>query len=406
MNAVADQESPEQIAHDVAAVGRIAAVSSILDVICNNTGMRFSAVARVTDRSWTACAVKDDLALGLMPGGQLELQTTLCMESRLAREPIVIDHVSTDPLYASHHTPRLYHLQSYISVPIVLPDGEYFGNLCALDSVPHTVSTSSTVSMFKAFAELIALHLHNERLRENELRRSAARLAQEQQTSELREQFIAVLGHDLRGPLSAISNHAELLIRRPQEPFACKSGQYILTAVNRMAGLVDDVMDFARGRMGAGIALSIVPQSAIGQAVEDVIMELRVSHPDHVLQTEIAAAIPPVPCDLPRVQQVVSNLVGNALLYGTRAAPVRVTVSNTDSCLEIAVWNGGAAIDAEAQARMFDPYWRASDQEVSGGLGLGLFICSQIVKAHRGSIDLTSTEEAGTTFLVRLPLHA
>ncbi|WP_277183063.1 sensor histidine kinase KdpD [Caballeronia sp. BR00000012568055] len=204
----------------------------------------------------------------------------------------------------------------------------------------------------------------------------------------------------------AISNHAELLIRRPQEPLACKSGQYILTAVNRMAGLVDDVMDFARGRMGAGIALSIVPHSAIGQAVEDVIMELRVSHPDHVLQTEIAAAIPPVPCDLPRVQQVVSNLVGNALLYGTRAAPVRVTVSHTDACLEIAVWNGGAAIDAEAQMKMFDPYWRASEQDASGGLGLGLFICSQIVNAHRGSIDLTSTEEAGTTFLVRLPLHA
>ncbi|WP_277188898.1 GAF domain-containing protein [Caballeronia sp. BR00000012568055] len=221
MNAVVDQESPEQIAHDVAAVGRIAAVSSILDVICNNTGMRFSAVARVTDHSWTACAVKDDLALGLLPGGQLELQTTLCMESRLAREPIVIDHVSTDPHYASHHTPRIYHLQSYISVPIVLPDGEYFGNLCALDSVPHTVSTSSTVSMFKAFAELIALHLHNERLRENELRRSAARLAQEQQTSALREQFIAVLGHDLRGPLSAQSvskrttaRDEKILIRR------------------------------------------------------------------------------------------------------------------------------------------------------------------------------------------------
>jgi K+-sensing histidine kinase KdpD len=100
-------------------------------------------------------------------------------------------------------------------VPIILPDGEYFGNLCALDSVPATVANPSTIAMFTTFAELIALHLHNERIRENEKRRTEAMLAKEQEVSELREQFIAVLGHDLRGPLSAIGNHAELLVRRP-----------------------------------------------------------------------------------------------------------------------------------------------------------------------------------------------
>ena len=127
-------------------MGRISAVPSLLRLICQNTGMGFAAVARVTDGTWTACAVQDDIEFGLVPGGQLDVHTTLCSEARAARQPVVIDHASQDPVYRDHHTPRLYNIESYISVPIVLPNGDYFGNLCAIDPRPRVVSDPRTVT--------------------------------------------------------------------------------------------------------------------------------------------------------------------------------------------------------------------------------------------------------------------
>jgi len=147
-------DSPASIARDIAAIARISAVPSLLRIVCDNTGMRFAAVARVTDGTWTACAVEDQINFGLLPGGQLDVHTTLCKESRAARQPVVFDHASTDPTYATHHTPRLYNIESYISVPIVRPNGDYFGNLCAIDPSPHQLANPKTVSMFQSFAEL------------------------------------------------------------------------------------------------------------------------------------------------------------------------------------------------------------------------------------------------------------
>ena len=108
------------IAKDVAIVQDISAISSILKVVVQITGMGFAAVARVTEDKWIACQVLDEVGFGLLPGGELPIKTTLCDEIRDTRREIIIDHVSEDPLYAGHHTPEIYGLQSYISVPIML----------------------------------------------------------------------------------------------------------------------------------------------------------------------------------------------------------------------------------------------------------------------------------------------
>ena len=206
-------DSPEEIAKDVLAVGRINSVPTLLQVLCETTGMRFAAVARVTDRTWTACAVHDDINFGLIPGGQLDVNTTLCTEVRQSRVPIVIDKASSDPRYCNHHTPRFYNIESYVSVPIVLADGRYFGNLCAIDPAPAKVSDPRVVSMFNRFAELIAQNLENDAARNS----AVSALLDERAASELREQFIAILGHDLRNPLAALRHHDhERLHRHPQ----------------------------------------------------------------------------------------------------------------------------------------------------------------------------------------------
>src|SRR3954462_7028704 len=178
---------------DIDAVQRIDAVPKILNVVCRMTGMGFAAVARVTEERWICCAARDEIEFGLKPGGELQIETTICHEIRQSREAVVIDHVAEDPTFCGHHTPAMYGFQSYISVPIILADGTFFGTLCAIDPRPARVDRPEVLAMFQLFGQLIAKHLDERR----KLARAEDALAEERETGELREQFIAVLGHDL-----------------------------------------------------------------------------------------------------------------------------------------------------------------------------------------------------------------
>lgn len=136
-------------------------IASILEIICATSGMRFVAVARVTEQKWTAYCVKDDANFGLKPGDELELESTLCNEIRQHHLPILIDHVSMDQIYQVHHTPKIYGFQSYISVPIFLKDGSFFGTLCALDKEPLKLKDGVFRQMFVLFAKMIATHIES-----------------------------------------------------------------------------------------------------------------------------------------------------------------------------------------------------------------------------------------------------
>jgi GAF domain-containing protein len=197
-------------ASDVAAIGSIDAVPMILDVVCRTTGMGFAAVARVTPERWIACSVQDEIGFGLKPGGELKVDTTICHEIRQSGREVVIDHVQADEAYASHPTPAMYGFQSYISVPITLKDGSFFGTLCAIDPKPRRLKTPEILGMFRLFADLIAFHLDAV----EKVSSAEAALFDARRTAELREQFIAVLGHDLRNPLAAIDGGARLLRER------------------------------------------------------------------------------------------------------------------------------------------------------------------------------------------------
>ena len=392
-------DSEEDIARDVALVGRIGAVPSILRVICKNTGLGFAAVARVTEGTWTACAVQDNIKFGLTPGGRLDVHTTLCSESRAMRQPIVVDHASVDPIYRDHHTPRIYNIESYISVPIILANGEYFGNLCAIDPRPAAISDARTLTMFTLFAELIALQLDSE----SERSATEAALLDERATAELREQFIAVLGHDLRNPLAAVGATAELLARRSNEPELVSLGTRLRTTTRRMSRLIDDVLDFARGRLGAGIGVSRSPADDLADALSDVVAELRSANPGRIVIEKIVVESR-VYCDRGRMQQLLSNLLANALTHGAPDRPVQVDVSVDAGELVVAVSNAGAPIALEDLEKVFEPYWRPATSQPGGGLGLGLYICSQIVKGHGGVLSASSSAETGTCFVARIPV--
>jgi signal transduction histidine kinase len=392
-------DTPEEIARDVLAIKDIEAVPTLLEVLCETTGMRFAAVARVTESTWTACVVKDDINFGLQSGGQLDVSTTLCLESKHSNAPIVIDNASDNPLYCNHHTVSMYKIQSYVSVPIVLGNGRYFGNLCAIDPQPAKVSDARVVGMFTRFAALIALALDNQAKRE--LDQSALR--DERALSELRDQFIAILGHDLRNPLQAVYSAGALLERQITDPALVGMAGRIRINAKRMSSLIDDVLDFARGRLGGGIGVQIAPVEGIDASLSAVVKEFQDGQPDRQIIADINVTRA-VRCDIGRVQQVVSNLIGNALTHGAIDAPVRVTARANDLDWVLEVWNAGEPIPNDSINRIFGPFWRPSSLGARQGLGLGLYICSQIVHAHGGTLAVTSNEADGTSFIARFPL--
>jgi GAF domain-containing protein len=255
---------------EVEAVGRLDVVSRILDVVCLSTGMRFAAVARVTSDRWIACVVRDEIAFGVAPGGELQISTTLCNEVRRHDETIIIDHVAEDAVYRGHPTPAMYGFQSYISVPI-RHRGAFFGTLCAIDPEPARLDTPQTRAMFELFADLIARHMDAE----DQLEQSRAALLDAKAAAELREQFIAVLGHDLRNPLAAVDAAARLLRKRPLDPHAKTLLDHLQASVDRMAGLIDNVLDFARGRLGGGFVVDRSVSPALESALLQVVDELR-----------------------------------------------------------------------------------------------------------------------------------
>ncbi len=383
---------------DIAAVQGIAAVPRILEVVCRSTGMGFAAVARVTEQRWVCCAVRDEIEFGLVPGGELEVETTLCHEIRQSHEAVVIDNVAEDTIYCGHHTPTKYGFQSYISMPIILSDGTFFGTLCAIDPRPARLDTPQTIGMFKLFSELIATHLEAA----DRLAVTEARLLSERETSELREQFIAVLGHDLRNPLASIAAGTRMLTKEDQKEPAGEILGLMQKSVARMSALIDNVLDFARGRLGSGITLKRSPQS-LEPVLNQVIAELRAGSPGRKIETtfDLTRA---VDCDGGRIAQLFSNLLGNAVTHGAAERPIRVHATTQDGKFELSVANAGEPIPSEAMERLFQPFYRVAEQGSQQGLGLGLYIASEIARAHGGTIDVTSSP-AGTRFTFRMPLQ-
>lgn len=380
---------------DIDAIEKIAAVPTILDVVCRVTGMGFAAVARVTDDRWICCAVKDSIAFGLKPGGELKVETTICNEIRQSRDAVAIDHVAEDKTYRGHPTPAMYGFQSYISVPIFLKDGRFFGTLCAIDPRPARLNNPEVTGMFKLFADLIGTHLDAM----DRLTASEALLLDERKTSELREQFIAVLGHDLRNPLASISSAVRLFLKAKSPEQAAEIGAMMQNSVQRMARLIDNVMDLTRGRLGGGLTLELKLED-LEPPLNQVLAEIRTGHPDRAIDAEIS--VPDrVKCDAARISQLFSNLLGNAIAHGDADTPILVAASTSNGRFELSVTNTGAPIPEPARQRLFQPFYRGAGPAPQG-LGLGLYIVSEIARAHGGVVSFQSSTKE-TRFTYRMP---
>lgn len=222
-----------------------------------------------------------------------------------------------------------------------------------------------------------------------------------------KDMFLAILGHDLRTPLSAILTSARFMLDVGElaEPHLTLITR-IAGASTRMERMVGDLLDFTRGRLGGGIPITRAPMS-MRKAVCDVVDEIAAAHPRRALEVD-ADGEHDGEWDGPRISQALSNLIGNAVQHGTEDTAVRVELRGNDEETTIAIHNRGPAIPRDLRSGIFNPMkiretGNAAATGASGSLGLGLYIAERIVNAHGGTIGVESCENAGTTFTVHLP---
>jgi signal transduction histidine kinase len=267
--------------------------------------------------------------------------------------------------------------------------------------------TSEDRLLVEDLADRAALAIDSARLlvREHAARSDAERAQEElRRTAEFRERLIGIVSHDLRNPLTAIITSAMFLARAEDLPDRlAKPVARIGSAGDRMRRIIDELLDFTRGRLGGGIPIEPHPTN-VETIARRVIDELELSHPSRQLVLEASGRLEGN-CDETRLAQVVSNLVGNALEHSPPDAPVTVALADRgESEMVLEVKNAGAPIPADLLPHIFDPFRRGTaDRAASGHLGLGLFIAAEIVRAHGGTIQVESTAEDGTTFRVVLP---
>jgi signal transduction histidine kinase len=382
----------------VTLIARLDSIPEILDAMAELTGLRFTAVAHVTESTWTACAVRDDIDFGLQAGGHLELETTICHEIRQHRQAVIFDHASKHPTYSSHHTPRIYGIESYVSIPIILGDGSFFGTWCAIEPRPAHFDGPSLERRLSLYTKLIASQIDAELRRES----AEAALLNANEAARLRDQFVAVLGHDLRNPLQSISTCADLLQNALPQGRERKMATHIRRSVLRMDELINNILDFARGQLGEGITAALDHHDNLRSDLLHVVSEVQTSHPERTIEVNCSLRTP-FACDRRRIAQLLGNLVSNAVTHGAAEAPIRVSLRSDEEAFMLSVANAGTPIEPVQLQHLFQPFTRGTFEQPRQGLGLGLFIAAEIAKAHQGTLRVFS-DAIETRFEFRMPI--
>lgn len=402
---------------DLEAVKQIHILPAMLDIICRLTGLGYAAVARVTDDRWLACSVRDEVNFGLVEGAELKLETTICNEIRQHHNEVVIDHVANDPDYKEHHTPKLYGLQSYISFPILLKNGDFFGTLCAIGTKPATLKDPKITGTFKLFAELISFHLQSIDLMEQShvaLRETKGTLLYTTHENLLYQQ---ISDHNLQEPLRKISVYSDLLINHTENADvekAKKTAKQISSFAIELNDTIQNITKFTNLKTWDA-SFEPVDLNAI---IENVKSELKSELDEKNISIE-AGKLPVLFASEKQMKLVFSQLIGHGITFSKISAESVISISaekiergQIKYFLPSEKASGFSVItmvfkDIETDnydtSRIFDILIHREGNVAGEKYGNGLADCRKIIFNHGGMITAKATADSELTFSIVLP---
>jgi signal transduction histidine kinase len=239
---------------------------------------------------------------------------------------------------------------------------------------------------------------------------SKATASYTKRVDQAREMFLAILGHDLRNPLGAISMSAQLLpLVTDNKAEIVECAATISNSASVMQRMINDLLDYTRTRLGAGMPVNLAPLDLVGLAGE-LVAEFRTAHPEREIAFRTGGDLNGK-WDSDRIRQALSNLLGNALQHGSVDSPVTLSLRGEKANVVMKIHNDGDPIPPGELPNIFDPLIRGSSAEHPqsnrrGSIGLGLYIAREIIESHNGRIGVTSAAGAGTSFMVWLPREA
>lgn len=426
---------------DIINIEKISIVPTLLNVICQTTGMGFAAVARVTDDRWITCSVQDNVLFGLKPGDELQVKTTICDDIRKNPRPVIIDNVSQDPEYHDHHTPEMYKLQSYISVPIIRKDGTFFGTLCAIDPKPNSLKEFKVSEMFNLFADLISFHLTaieqetENKIALNEKNQLLAKtegekkkierlnsdiekkliqknITLEKMNSEL-EAFNYISSHDLQEPLRKIQFFTDSIEREEINNLSEKGKtafHKIRSSAHRMQNLINDLLLYSKTKFDDRKFEIKDLNDITKDVIDDLTGELEIKNVTFDIQELGKLSVIEF-----QFRQLLYNLISNALKFASPDRDLTITVSAaiTNGEFEklspltkyhkITIADNGIGFDQLYSEKIFGLF-QALHTKPSKSTGIGLTIVKRIVENHKGFIRAEGVLNEGAKFEIFIPV--
>jgi signal transduction histidine kinase len=292
--------------------------------------------------------------------------------------------------------------KSAAAVPIIHVSGIHVSDR----DLVHGLESGADAYLTRPVDEAVLIANLHALLRQRDVLRSLSdELVQKRLDEErARDLFLAILGHDLRNPLDAISMSSQLLAKAPlSADLTQKVASRITSASKRMTHMLDDIQDYARSRLGADLILRRTPQR-LGALASAAIDEARGAHPGLVVEL-VQESSDDGSWDGDRLSRVIANLLRNAVEHGSVGRPIVVRTGGRADARQLSVRNEGRPIPDELRSRLFEPLvHHTTDAPAASNMGLGLFVCRTIVEAHGGRIEV-ETGEAGTEFRIELPAH-
>jgi signal transduction histidine kinase len=408
--------SEDSLSKDIQNIKQIPIVPTLLEVVCRTTGMGFAAIARVTQDRWIACGVRDEIHFGLEEGGELNIETTICNEIRDIGQIVVIDHVDENELYVNHHTPKLYGFQSYISMPIFLKNGDFFGTLCALDPKPAQLNNEKIMGMFKLFADLISFHLQSIDLMEKSDHAVSEMNRQLIKSLDENRQYQHISSHNLQEPLRKIRMFSSMLVDATEENDTDRAKTLALKVnanAQKFSMMIKDLSDFSE------LNSTSFETVDLNKIITDVCTQLdqELNAKNAVISVSVMPVLQAVSLQM---EQLFYHLIHNAIKFSKKEEILRIeivskTLSSTEVAqyvpkakgaqfVEIKLKDNGIGIEKSQHESIFDIFSQLPYEEEAKGRGIGLSYCRKIIRNHGGFITVSSEAGHGTDFSIILPI--